>query len=233
MIDPNNITTVRTGQLPLVPFLLTDKIPKEVGSDLGYNSVQNLADLIGSYLGTSSSIAFRPITILDGQTLPTTTQEEWILVGKGTFYNVGGGATLICTEELNAIMSNGSYWFIGVEIPINAELSGIVQTIRSGFTSTTPSEDVLFNNFALYTPTSLLPTQLPITSYPFARLVSAQQDFIIPAGKIAKWAYVNGAIWFPYDTVLASETNTITQLGSTVTFKTIRPIGNLIVIYIQ
>ena len=233
MIDPNYITTVRTGQLPAVPFNLSDKIPKEAGSDLGQNTVQNLADLIGSYLGTASSLAFNPITVLDGETLPNTTSNEWILVGKGTFHNVGGGADIITTEELNAITSNGSYWSLSVEIPISAEALNIVQTIRSGFTTTAPSEDALFNKFALYTPTSLLPSQKLVIPFDFPKLLAPQQDFIITAGKTAIRVEVNGT---PYNLLTVNnitDFNTFTQSGSTVTTKDPLEIGNYIIIYIQ
>jgi len=135
MIDPNSVSTLRVGQLPPSDFSLTDKIPHEVGTDLKQGTVQQLSDFIALQIETSSGVAFRAITVLDGETLPATTQEEWILVGKGTFYNVGGGATIVCTEELNALMSNGSYWFIGVEIPIVADSASIISVPKIQFTA--------------------------------------------------------------------------------------------------
>lgn len=141
-----NITgTKRVGELPISPILMTNNIPHESGTNLGQASVQQLADLIKDYIGTSSSLAFNPTTVTDGGTLPATTSNEWMLVGKGTFNNVGGGEQIICTEELSAITSNGSFWSISVEIPINVELAGIVQNIRSGYVNTVPSEDAVFN----------------------------------------------------------------------------------------
>lgn len=141
-----NITdTNRVGELPPTPILMANKIPHEAGTDLGRATVQELADLIKDYIGTSSSLAFNPTTVTDGGTLPATTSNEWMLVGKGTFNNVGGGEQIICTEELSAITSNGSFWSISVEIPINVELAGIVQDIRSGYVNTVPSEDAVFN----------------------------------------------------------------------------------------
>jgi len=144
MIDPNVVTTARVGELPSNPISLTDKIPHEIGTELNQSTVQQLADLIGDYLGTTSSLAFNPTTVADGQTLPVTTSNEWMLVGKGTFQNVGGGMAITTTEELNAITSNGSFWSLAVEIPINVELSGITQNIRSGYTQTTPSENAVY-----------------------------------------------------------------------------------------
>lgn len=148
MIDPAEIITKRVGQLPVVPFSLTDKLPKENGSDLGQDTINNLADFIGSYIGTTSSLAFNPTTVNDGGTLPVTSSNEWMLVGKGTFHNVGGGADIITTEELNAVTSNGSYWSLAVQISTDVSLA-IVQTIRSGFTTTSPSEDAVFKALAL------------------------------------------------------------------------------------
>lgn len=144
MINPDLVTTARVGELPIGDFNLTDKIPHEIDGELYQGSIQNLANLVGDYLSSVEGVGFRAVTILDGQTLPTTSTQEFILVGKGTFPNVGGGSTIVTTEELNALVSNGVYWSIGVEIPINVELAGITQNIRSGYTVTTPSENAVF-----------------------------------------------------------------------------------------
>jgi hypothetical protein len=231
MIDPNAISTIRVGQLPSLDFNLTDKIPHEVGTDLKSGTIQQLADFISSYIGVSSSIAFRAVTVLDGETLPSTTQEEWILVGKGTFYNVGGGATIVCTEELNAIMSNGTYWVIGVEIPINVELSGIVQTIRATYTDTAPSENAVFNALALKADVDDVPLALGLIDYP--RLAVSTANFVIPTDRVAKILYRNGAPWFPLTANNASEPNTFTQSGNVVTTKTAQAINIYIVISYQ
>jgi len=152
MIDPTAVSTIRVGELPSAPFNLTDNIPHEVGVDLKKGTIEELSTFISAYIGATDAVGFRAISVTDGQTLPTTTKEEFILVGKGTFYNVSGGSTIVCTEELNAIVSNGSFWFIGVEIPVNIELSGVTQFIRQGFTDTTPSEDVVYDALALKVP---------------------------------------------------------------------------------
>lgn len=149
MIDPTAVSTVRVGELSPEPFSLTDNVPHEVGTELKRGTIEDLATFISAFIGSTDGVGFRAISVTDGQTLPTTTQQEFILVGKGTYYNVVGGSTIICTEELNAIVSNGSYWFIGVEIPINVELAGITQFIRDGFVNTTPSEDVIYEALAL------------------------------------------------------------------------------------
>lgn len=148
MIDPISISTVSVGNLPPADFNLTDNLAHEIGEELKRGTVKQLAELIVSYLGTSDSLAFNPTTILDGGTLPATTSNEWILVGKGTFNNVGGGSTITTTEELNALTSNGSYWALSVQIPINVELAGITQNIRPGFTESVPSEDAISRRLA-------------------------------------------------------------------------------------
>ena len=161
MIDPLEITTIRVGQLASAPISLTDNIPHEVGNDLRRATIEELSIFIATYVGTVGGVGFRPVTVTDGQTLPTTTQKEWILVGKGTFYNINGGSTIVTTEELNAIMSDGSTWSLGVEIPIVAELIGIVQTIRESFTTTAPSEDAVFKALALKANVSDTPISVP------------------------------------------------------------------------
>jgi len=149
MIDPTAVSTIRVGELSHEPFSLTDNVPHEVGTELKRGTIEDLATFISAFIGSTDGVGFRAISVTDGQTLPTTTQQEFILVGKGTYYNVVGGSTIICTEELNAIVSNGSYWFIGVEIPVNVELAGITQFIRDGFINTTPSEDAVYEALAL------------------------------------------------------------------------------------
>lgn len=144
-INPEEITTVRVGELVPDIWSLPDLLPHEVDGALRQGSVQGLADLISDYIGTVSSLAFNPTTVNSGETLPATTTTEWMFVGKGTFLNVGGGSDIITTEELNVLTSNGSYWSLAVEIPIDVEFSGVVQTIRSGYTQTVPSENAVYD----------------------------------------------------------------------------------------
>ena len=51
MINPDLITTVRVGELPPEPFLLTDLIPHEVGTDLKSGTIQQLLDLLRPLVG--------------------------------------------------------------------------------------------------------------------------------------------------------------------------------------
>jgi hypothetical protein len=161
MIDPLITTTVRVGELPPAPFVLTDNIPHEIGTELHKGTVQQLADVIGDYLGGVGGLAFNPNTVQDGGTFPATTFNEFMLVGVGTFHNVGGQPDIITTEELNVVTSNGAYWSLAVQIPINVELAGITQNIRSGYLQTTPSEDAIFKALALKANISDTPISVP------------------------------------------------------------------------
>ena len=191
MINPLEISTIRVGQLASAPISLTDKIPHEVGNDLRRATIEELSVFIATYVGTVGGVGFRPVTVTDGQTLPTTTQKEWILVGKGAFYNVNGGATIVTTEELNAMMSDGFTWSLGVEIPIAAELIGIVQTIRESFTTTAPSEDAVFKALALKANTLDIPISVPKITF---TADGTQDTFDIGVLAIIKAVFWNSAL---------------------------------------
>lgn len=220
MIDPNIITTVRVGELPPSDFNLTDNIPHEIGTELYKGTVQQLADKIGDYLGTSDSLAFNPNTIPDGGALPATTSNEWMLVGKGTFINVGGGANIVTTEELNAITSNGTYWSLAVEIPINVELSGIVQTIRSGYTQTAPSEDAVYNALSL----KLNVSDLPLPTLILPPKLKSVGDGIASTFNIATTATVKQVF---YNSVI-QDNDVWTQSGSDIILTFVPENGALI-----
>jgi len=227
MIDPIEITTIRIGELPSEPFNLTDNVPHEVGTDLKRGTIEELAVFIGAYIGASDGVGFRAISVTDGQTLPTTSIQEFILVGKGTFYNVAGGSTIICTEELNALVSNGSFWFIGVEIPVNVELAGITQFIRSGFTTTTPSENAIFNALSLKADVSdgniFTVTDVVVT-------IASTQTFTIPTGHKAITVLVNGQPHYKTTGNNLSLVNRWSQTGDVVTLTKATAVNNYIYI---
>ena len=216
MINPLEISTIRVGQLASAPISLTDKIPHEVGNDLRRATIEELSIFISTYVGTVGGVGFRPVTVTDGQTLPTTTQKEWILVGKGTFYNINGGPTIVTTEELNAIMSDGSTWSLGVEIPIVAELIGIVQTIRESFTTTAPSEDTVFKALALKANISDTPISVPKIQFTADGI---QDTFAIGIAAVIKAVFWNGALL---------NDNDWTQSGTNFTLTFIPSLGELI-----
>jgi len=229
-IDPNLINTVSVNQLPNEAYNLTDLIPHEVAGELKQGTVQSLADVIGAYLDVSGGVGFRDVAVADGETLPATTTEEFILVGPGTFQNVGGGSPITTTEELNALVSNGTYWFIGVEIPISAELAGITQFIRTGFTNTTPSEDATFNALALKVDMADL-NLFTITDQVVT--VAATQNFTLPTGHKPIAVYVNGSLQYKTTSNNAALVNRWSQTGDIVTLTKTTAINNYVYIISQ
>ncbi len=147
MIDPQIVTTVKVGELASEPFLGSDLIPHEVNGNLKNGTITDFATFLATIIGSSDAVGFRPVTIVDGQTLPSVTpnKNEFILVGKGTFQNVGGGLPITTTAELNALVTSGVSWSIGVEIPIQVESDGTsidtykTDIIYTGATITVPS----------------------------------------------------------------------------------------------
>ena len=147
MIDPQIVTTVKVGDLPSEPFLGSDLVPHEVNGNLKKGTITDFATFLATIIGSSDAVGFRPVTIVDGQTLPSVTpnKNEFILVGKGTFQNVGGGLPITTTAELNALVTSGVSWSIGVEIPIQVESDGTaidtykIDIIYSGAAITVPS----------------------------------------------------------------------------------------------
>jgi hypothetical protein len=109
-------TSIKVGQLPTGEISGGNFIPHEVAGVLKKATFTDLA----AFIGANDAIGFRAVSVQNGGTLPTTDTQEFILVGAGTYNNVGGGSTITVTEELNALVSNGTYWFVGVQIPIDA-----------------------------------------------------------------------------------------------------------------
>jgi hypothetical protein len=109
-------TSIKVGQLPSAAIAGTNLIPHEVDGLLKKATITDLA----AFISANGAVGFRAVSVPNGGTLPSTTQQEFILVGPGTYNNVGGGSTITVTEELNALVSNGTYWFVGVQIPIDA-----------------------------------------------------------------------------------------------------------------
>jgi len=148
MIDPNTITTIRVGQLADAPLNLSDNIPHEVGTDLKRATIQELVDFVANAIEVGSGVGYLPLSVTDGQQLPEVPENpSFFLCGAGTFLNINGFPDIICTENLNAIMSLSDHWEIAVQIPITFDTPGsiISQSITEGVTNFAPSEDAVFN----------------------------------------------------------------------------------------
>jgi hypothetical protein len=143
-INPELITTIRVDQLPDETLSLTNLFPHTVGTDLKSATIQELVDLVATAIGVSGGVGYVAISVTDGQQLPDVPElPSFFLCGAGTFLNINGYPNIICTENLNAIMSLTDHWELAVEIPINP-LSGTVQSVTgSAVDNTDPLNPVI------------------------------------------------------------------------------------------
>jgi len=143
-INPELITTIRVDQLPDGTLNLTNKIPHTSGTVLEKASVQELVDLVATAIGVSGGVGYIALSVTDGQQLPDVPElPSFFLCGAGTFLNINGYPNIICTENLNAIMSLTDHWELAVEIPINP-LSGTVESVTgSAVDNTDPLNPVI------------------------------------------------------------------------------------------
>jgi len=136
-INPNNITTIRVDQLAADVLNLTSEIPISNGSELKKSTVQDLVDFVATNVAVTAGVGYLPISVTDGQQLPTVPENpSFILVGKGTFLNTNGYPDIICTEELNVLMSLDDHWELAVEIPIDVETGELNYVEKAEFAHT-------------------------------------------------------------------------------------------------
>ena len=143
-INPNEITTVRVDQLASASLDLAKLIPiAEVNGELKQSTIQALSDFIANVIGATGGVGFLPISVTDGQQLPSVPENpSFFLAGKGTYLNINGFPNIVCTDELNAIMSLSDHWELAVGIPIVAEVG--VQTVTgSAVDNTDPLNPVI------------------------------------------------------------------------------------------
>ena len=146
MINPDNITTIRVDQLAEDTLSLVNEFAHTNGTELKKATIQSLVDLVSAAVGAGSGVGFLPISVTDGQQLPDVPAEpSFFLAGIGTYLNINGYPDLICTEELNAIMSLTDHWEIAVEIPI-APLSGGVQSVTGSAVDNTDPLNPIINS---------------------------------------------------------------------------------------
>jgi hypothetical protein len=143
-INPELITTIRVDQLPDETLSLTNLFPHTVGTDLKSATIQELVDLVATAIGVSGGVGYIAISVTDGQQLPDVPElPSFFLCGAGTYLNINGYPDVICTENLNAVMSLNDHWELAVEIPINP-LSGTVQSVTgSAVDNTDPLNPVI------------------------------------------------------------------------------------------
>ncbi|MFY7957197.1 MAG: hypothetical protein ACOVNT_03725, partial [Flavobacterium macrobrachii] len=152
-INPELITTIRVDQLPDETLSLTNLIPHSVGTELKSATVQELVDLVATAIGVSGGVGYIAISVTDGQQLPDVPElPSFFLCGAGTYLNINGYPDVICTDELNAVMSLTDHWQLAVGIPIVAEVG--VQTVTgSAVDNTDPLNPVINTTGGGGTPT--------------------------------------------------------------------------------
>lgn len=148
-INPDNITTIRVDQLPEDTLNLTNDFAHSNGTDLKRATIQSLVDLISAAIGSSSGVGYLALSVTDGQQLPDVpTDPSFFLAGAGTYLNINGYPDVICTENLNAIMSLTDHWELAVEIPINP-LSGTVESVTGSAVDNTDPLNPVINTTAV------------------------------------------------------------------------------------
>ena len=142
-IDPNLITTIRVDQLPDGALSLTNLIAHTVGTDLKKATIQGLADLIAAYIGTTDAVGYYPLSVTDGQQLPSVpANPSFFLCGAGTYLNVNGYPDVVCTSELNVVMSLPDHWELSVGIPVIAEI-GVQSVTGNQVDNTDPANPIV------------------------------------------------------------------------------------------
>jgi len=142
-INPELITTIRVDQLPDETLSLTNLFPHTVGTDLKSATIQELVDLVATAIGVSGGVGYVAISVTDGQQLPDVPElPSFFLCGAGTFLNINGYPDVICTDELNAVMSLTDHWQLAVGIPIVAEV-GVQSVTGSAVDNTDPLNPII------------------------------------------------------------------------------------------
>lgn len=158
-INPDNITTIRVDQLAESTLNLTNEFPHSEDTTLRKATIQSLVDLVATAVGSGSGVGFLPISVTDGQQLPDVPADpSFFLCGAGTYLNVNGYPNVVCTDELNAVMSLTDHWQLSVGIPITADLQsiGISQSVNDGVLDKAPSENAVYNFISQWLPKSSL-----------------------------------------------------------------------------
>lgn len=143
-INPDNITTIRVDQLANLGVTLESLFPHTVGTELTSSPISDLVTLVANAIETTEALGFLPISVTDGQQLPDIPATPgFFLAGAGTYLNVNGFPDLVCTENLNVIMTVDDHWEIAVQIAVNP-LTGSVQSVTgSAVDNTDPLNPVI------------------------------------------------------------------------------------------
>jgi hypothetical protein len=167
-INPDNITTIRVDQLATATLNVGNEFAHSQGSELKKATIQDLVDIVSTAVGAGSGVGFLPISVTDGQQLPSVPADpSFFLCGPGTYLNVNGFPDVVCTDELNAVMSLADHWQLSVGIPITPDLPsiGISQSVNNGTVDKAPSENAVYNFVYNYVASQILKSSLGYFDY--------------------------------------------------------------------
>lgn len=144
MIDPNLVTTVSVGELPLEPITTESKIPHELAGILNHSTIAQFIELLAPLVG---KMAYEAVTLIvdaeyisnnfDGTGLGINICEGFAIrngnngtdnadgrvdIGYGSIYNAVG-----------AIGGSQTHTLISQEMPIHEHLNGVSDDIQNVF----------------------------------------------------------------------------------------------------
>lgn len=251
----SSLVITKEAGLNLFSLALDGGVP--IRSD--QNRLTTIGDLFdfktanGANIIQKQKILFSEVTVIDGGTFTfLSTLALWTkLYEIGFFDGVaiggGGGGVNEFTELTDTFSSylgrDGQFLFVNEsqqkidsavisvfteedEIKLDGIEAGAQVNVNPDWNVTNPSDPrYIFNKPSL--------TVGNIFSIDFERLVSTQSDFEIPENTVAKWAVVNGTMYFPSTANNAAEFNTFTQDLNVVTFTNELSVGEYLVIFYQ
>lgn len=195
----------------------------------------------GANLIKEQNILFGNITIIDGVTslVPTSTDDLFTKLISVNFFDwingTGGGGV----DRFDELLDTFSYFGQdGKSIRVNeSELKLEPFTLPDVSKLDAFPMPLQANKFLRVKPDGTayefvtLPNFDGVQSIDFSRLAAPQSDFIIPDGKIALYAMINGTMYYPLTENNSTEFNTFTQASNTVTFTNEISTGEYPVIY--
>lgn len=207
----------------------------------------------GANIIQKQKIKYDEVEVADGGTFTfTSTLELWVKLYEIGFFDgvaIGGGGGGVnefteLTDTFNSYLGRDGQYLIVNESEQKIEtalisvftaedkikLNGIEAeaqvNVKPDWNVTEPSDPrYIFNKPSL--------TVGNIFSIDFERLLSTQSDFEIPENTVAKWAVVNGTMYFPSTANNTTEFNTFTQVLNVVTFTNELSVNEYLVIFYQ
>lgn len=195
----------------------------------------------GANLVKQQNIVFGNITIIDGVTLlvPTSIDDLFTKLISVDFFDWINGTGSGGVDRFDALIDTFDYFGNDGKIPMvdESQLKLVpfelpdVSKLDDFPTPLEANKFLRVKSDATGYEFVVLPSFDGVQSIDFSRLLAPQQDFIIPNGKIALYAMVNGTMYYPVTLNNSTEFNTFTQTVNTISFTNTLEIGEYPVIY--